>query len=170
MDSKIHLILGGARSGKSTRAQELAASLGQEVVFVATYMNDPKDSEMQRRIRAHQAQRPKNWITIENRFNLLDIFSEYKMKVVLLDCLTLWLSYQMGKGISEKDSLKELENALKQAPSKLIIVSNEVGWSLVPETEAGRNFRDWVGRANQLVASHAHTVELMVAGLSLRLK
>ena len=173
MSGFIHFVIGGSRSGKSGRAESLAIASGQAVAYIATYAADPSDEEMRIRVERHQHQRPSLWKTIENRFDLENIVRESRDVLLLLDCLTLWLSFHMTAGRSSDQILSELEQTLRRARElerSLIIVSNEVGASLVPSTPGGRSFRDLCGLANQLVATHATVVELVVAGLPLVLK
>ena len=173
MNGFIHFVLGGSRSGKSRRAESLANASGQSVVHIATYAADPADEEMRQRVRRHQDQRPSDWETVENRFDLDNVVRETKDVLFLLDCLTLWLSFHLTTGRSSEQILKELEETLlliRELERRIIIVSNEVGAGIVPLTPESRAFRDLSGLANQLVAYHASTVELMVAGLPLVLK
>ena len=128
---------------------------------------------MRLRVERHQRQRPSDWRTIENRFDLGNIVRETKDVLFLLDCLTLWLSFHLTTGRSSEQILKELEQTLlviRKLERSLIIVSNEVGAGIVPLTPESRTFRDLCGSANQLVAAYATTVELIVAGLPLILK
>jgi adenosylcobinamide kinase / adenosylcobinamide-phosphate guanylyltransferase len=169
----IHFVLGGSRSGKSRRAEWLANASGQPVAYVATYATDPTDEEMRLRVEHHRRQRPSHWTTIENRFDLENLVSETKDVLFLLDCLTLWLSFHLTAGRSSEQVLSELEQTLlliRKLERSLIIVSNELGAGIVPLTPESRAFRDLCGLANQLVATHATTVELIVAGLPLVLK
>jgi adenosylcobinamide kinase / adenosylcobinamide-phosphate guanylyltransferase len=169
----IHFVLGGSRSGKSRRAESLAKASGQSVTYIATYAADPADEEMQQRVRRHQEQRPSDWKTIENRFDLDNVVRETRDALFLLDCLTLWLSFHLTTGRSSEQILKELEQTLlliRELERSVIVVSNEVGAGIVPLMPESRAFRDLCGLANQLVAHHATTVELMVAGLPLILK
>lgn len=173
MSGFIHFVLGGSRSGKSRRAESLAKASGQSVAYIATYAQDPVDEEMRQRVRRHQEQRPSDWKTIENRFDLGNVVRESKDVLFLLDCLTLWLSFHLTTGRSSEQILKELEETLlliRELEHRIIIVSNEVGAGIVPLAPESRAFRDLSGLANQLVAHHANTVELMVAGLPLVLK
>ena len=173
MKGFIHFVLGGSRSGKSRRAESLAKASGQSVVYCATYTADPTDEEMSLRVQRHRQHRPSEWKTIENRFDLDNVVRETKDALLLLDCLTLWLSFHLTKGRSSEQILKELEQTLlliHRLERSIIIVSNEVGAGIVPLTPESRAFRDLCGSANQLVAAHATTVELMVAGLPLVLK
>jgi adenosylcobinamide kinase/adenosylcobinamide-phosphate guanylyltransferase len=172
MNSKITLILGGARSGKSRRAEQLAAKEGRSVIYVATYATKFADNEMQDRITQHQSTRPPHWITIENDFNLTQIFQAHPGKTVLIDCLTLWLSYHC-ETLRESEILDLLAASLREARTNgisLFVVSNELGMGLVPSTALGRSFRDLCGRANQQVAEFADGGEFQIAGLPLALK
>ena len=173
MNGFIHFVLGGSRSGKSRRAESLANASGQSVVYIATYAADPTDEEMSQRVQRHRQHRPSEWKTIENRFDLDNVVRETKDVLFLLDCLTLWLSFHLTKGRSSEQILKELEQTLlliRELDRSVIIVSNEVGAGIVPLMPESRAFRDLCGSANQLVAAHATTVELLVAGLPLVLK
>jgi adenosylcobinamide kinase/adenosylcobinamide-phosphate guanylyltransferase len=172
MSSKITLILGGARSGKSRRAEQLAGNTGSPVIYVATYASSLTDTEMLERIAKHRSTRPTDWTTVENQFNLQSIFHQHAGKTVLLDCLTLWLSYHCEQ-TTETDLLAKLGASLQTARDKnisLFIVSNELGMGLVPSTALGRSFRDLCGRANQTVAEAADHIEFQIAGLPLLLK
>jgi adenosylcobinamide kinase / adenosylcobinamide-phosphate guanylyltransferase len=173
MNGLIHLILGGSRSGKSRRAESLAMASGRAVTYIATYAADPTDEEMRLRVECHQRHRPPHWTTIENRFDLENIIIEKNDVLFLLDCLTLWLSFHLTTGRSSDQILRQLEETLLRVHKlerSIIIVSNEVGAGIVPSTSEGRTFRDLCGLANQVVADHATTVELIVAGLPLVLK
>jgi len=171
-------ILGGARSGKSRLAQELAAKLGKRVLFVAT--GEPLDEEMSARIKAHKRSRSPTWITLEAP---TDVAKAMKGKiggadVVIIDCMTLLVSNLMGTenvdaGTLEKRvsaELKELVAVVKTTEAHFIIVSNEVGLGLVPPYPAGRVYRDALGMANQLLAKNADEVYLMIAGIPIELK
>jgi adenosylcobinamide kinase/adenosylcobinamide-phosphate guanylyltransferase len=173
MSGFIHFVIGGSRSGKTRRAESLATASGQAVAYIATYAADPSDEEMRARVERHQRERPLHWRTIENRFDLENIVSESSDVLLLLDCLTLWLSFRMMAGRTSDQLLSELEQTLMRVHELercLIIVSNEVGAGVVPSTPEGRSFRDLCGLANQLVAAHATVVEFVIAGLPLVLK
>ncbi|MDQ3622924.1 MAG: bifunctional adenosylcobinamide kinase/adenosylcobinamide-phosphate guanylyltransferase [Verrucomicrobiota bacterium] len=171
--ASLHLVIGGSRSGKSRHAEALASSSGLPVCYVATYATHADDAEMRKRIEQHRERRPAHWKTVENRFDLQELMREHEGELLLVDCLTLWLSFLQVQQRSEEQILAELEAALRMAGEKsgaLILVSNELGMGLVPVTPAGRDFRDLCGRANQLAAAHATRVDFMVAGLPLTLK
>jgi adenosylcobinamide kinase/adenosylcobinamide-phosphate guanylyltransferase len=174
---QITLILGGARSGKSHYAQQLATELSDKVLFVAT--SEALDEEMQARITEHKKVRPKGWRTLEIPTGVGKAIEKGigNAEVVLIDCLTLLVS-NLLRGEpdypeAEKrmtSEINELIAAMDKLNSSFVIVSNEVGMGLVPETKLGRIYRDLLGKANQLLASHATEVYLMVACLPVRIK
>jgi adenosylcobinamide kinase/adenosylcobinamide-phosphate guanylyltransferase len=179
---KLTLILGGARSGKSTQAEKLAIQRGKQVLYVATAI--PFDEEMKRRIRNHQEQRPKSWVTVETpAFIAESIQDQMNMcDVVLLDCMTLLVNNLFMKFPGNSDSLDEgqismaldreidgILNIIETFCADWIIVSNEVGLGLVPPYPMGRVYRDILGRANQRLAANAEAVYLMVAGMAIPL-
>lgn len=164
------LITGGARSGKSQRALQLAQEIGGERVFIATA--EPSDTEMAERIACHQAEREATFRTVEAPLDLLQAL-EIEVNpnsVVVVDCLTLWLSNLMHYGRDVREETRALTAFLAGAPGPVILVSNEVGMGLVPETRLGRDFRDAQGGLNRDVAAVCHRVEFMVAGLPLTVK
>lgn len=163
-------ILGGARSGKSRRALQLAESLSTQRVFVATA--EPLDEEMKARIRHHKSERKSGWDTIEAHLELVDALSSDNVsnKVCVVDCLTLWLSNLMHHERDVDLETERLCGYLNQCAGTIILVSNEVGLGLVPETPLGRAFRDAQGRLNQRVADVCDTVEFVAAGLPIKLK
>lgn len=173
---KIIFIIGAVRSGKSRFALQLAkqkAGAGRAgVVFLATCR--PKDREMKERVRRHKISRPSSWQTIEEPLDIAAAIKRVKgEKVIILDCLTLWLSNLLCAGAGEKEMLKktkELAAAALGAKCSLIIVSNEVGWGIVPENKMARLFRDIAGTAHQELAKICDEVYLMVAGISLKVK
>ena len=189
--SRLILILGGARSGKSTFAERLAANSRRTVAFIATATAD--DDEMRERIARHRASRPREWHTLEEPLDLAGaVLQAYKLAdVVLLDCITLWLGnmlMQESGQVESDDKGKEVtsnlfdERVLKQIeallaviqsaePHKtLIVVTNEVGLGIVPAYALGRVYRDTLGYANQLLAQAADRVYLMVAGMAVDIK
>ncbi len=171
----VTLILGGVRSGKSTIAEKMAQG-GQRVLFVATA--EALDEEMERRIAAHRKSRPPQWDTLEEPIDLIDALSPHlnRYDIFLLDCLTLWVSNLLLENKRHAD----VERIIVEAAGRLldmidsthaawILVSNEVGFGIVPASPLGRLYRDSLGRVNQLIASRADRVRLMVAGRSLDL-
>ena len=171
-------ILGGARSGKSRFAQELAAKLGKKVLFVAT--GEALDEEMNARIEVHKRSRPSTWKTLETP---TDVAKAMRGKigdaeVVIVDCLTLLVSNLMGTEDIDAETLekkvtaelKELVAFMRTTEAHFIIVSNEVGLGLVSPYPAGRVYRDALGMANQMLARHADEVYFMVAGIAIALK
>ena len=184
---RLVLILGGARSGKSTFAERLATNSGRSVAFIATAM--PGDDEMRERIAHHQSTRPANWLTIEEPFELADAVqrASEQADVLLLDCVTLWLGNLIGKMSTGDDdtvafqaaltdvALANIEQLLMVVASlsdskTLLIVSNEVGLGIVPAYALGRVYRDTLGIVNQRLAQSANRVYLMVAGLAVDIK
>ncbi len=177
MSKKGILILGGARSGKSHFAQELAGTLGKKVLFVAT--GAPLDKEMKARIAEHKRSRPSTWKTIEAPYNAVEQLKQltFEVDVVLIDCMTLLVSNLLGDKKGQKNTeakilsyIEELTAFLNQMEASWIIVSNEVGMGVVPGTRLGRTYRDILGKANQLVARKATEVYLMVSGIPVKIK
>ena len=164
------LIVGGARSGKSRRALELAGQLTGRGVFIATA--EPSDEEMARRIERHRSERGSGLETIEAPVELVTALEEASApdRVVVVDCLTLWLSNLMHYERDLDAHTAALVDFLESAPGSVILVSNEVGTGLVPATTLGRAFRDAQGSLNQAVAAVCRRVEFMVAGLPVTVK
>ena len=178
------LIIGGARSGKSRFAQELALKLGEPVLFVATAVAG--DEEMRHRIEEHQKERSAAWSTLEVTTHVGSQI-EHKIggaQVVIIDCITLLVNNifnqygnQTGKQINDSlieqqldAEISELVECMDHLDARLIMVTNEVGTGLVPANRVGRLYRDLLGRANQILARHADEVYLMVAGLPVPIK
>jgi adenosylcobinamide kinase/adenosylcobinamide-phosphate guanylyltransferase len=163
-------ILGGARSGKSRRALQLAESLNTQRAFIATA--EPLDDEMKARILRHKSERNLGWDTIEAPLKLVEALSRDDVpdKVCVVDCLTLWLSNLMHHDRDVDLETERLCAHLNEHTGSIILVSNEVGLGLVPETPLGRAFRDAQGRLNQRVADVCDTVEFVAAGLPIKLK
>jgi adenosyl cobinamide kinase/adenosyl cobinamide phosphate guanylyltransferase len=173
VNSFLHFVLGGSRSGKSRHAEALATSSGMPVCFVATYATDLMDEEMRARIAQHRSRRPSHWRTLENRFDLRNQVVESENTLLLVDSVTLWLSYHLMQRCTPEPILADLEEALQIARElgrAVILVSDEVGMGLVPSIQEGRVFRDLCGSANQLITRHATKVEFIVAGLPWILK
>lgn len=164
------LILGGARSGKSSRALALAEARRAALVFIATA--EAGDAEMAARIARHRSERDGRWRTIEAPMRLSDALARESAAatVVVVDCLTLWLSNILLAGLDVDAEAGRLLDAIAAAQGPIILVSNEVGLGLVPETPLGREFRDRQGRLNQAVAAACERVEFIAAGLALMLK
>ena len=177
MSKKCILIIGGARSGKSQFAQELACQLSDRVLFVATA--EAGDEEMRARIEAHKKARPKTWHTLETPTKVGKKISEYvgKADVVIIDCITMLVSNLLagqGDDRTEEERIKteidRLIECIDRMDATFIIISNEVGLGLVPDNRLGRLYRDLLGRANQLLAEQADEVYLMVAGIPVEIK
>jgi adenosylcobinamide kinase/adenosylcobinamide-phosphate guanylyltransferase len=164
------LVLGGARSGKSGFAEGLVRATGLPVRYVATATAG--DDEMHQRIAHHRTQRDPAWPTTEEPLALLDVLMRESnaTTAILIDCLTLWLSNLMEAGRDVPVESRRLADWLSTARSPVVLVSNEVGMGLVPETPLGRDFRDAQGRLNQMVAAVVDNVAFVAAGLPLWLK
>jgi adenosylcobinamide kinase / adenosylcobinamide-phosphate guanylyltransferase len=167
------LVTGGTRSGKSRYAVERASTWGSRVLYVATCL--PADDEMRERVRRHQAERPATWLTVEPGADVLPAIQEQGSRTdgILLDCLTLYVSNLLMAGCGELEVMQQVDElclGLQEVRPPAAIVTNEVGWGVVPETSLGRLFRDAAGRANQMAARYAQEVVLMVCGLPVAVK
>jgi adenosylcobinamide kinase/adenosylcobinamide-phosphate guanylyltransferase len=189
---KLTLILGGARSGKSSYAEKRAKDVGGDsVLYVAT--SETKDAEMEQRVEKHRADRPSGWGTIEVPRNVAQALraAGSGAKVILLDCMTfLVANYLMDAAAPEDDHfdapssdpfdvqieadvVAEVEAIIaymNETDAEMLVVSNEVGLGVVPPYELGRAYRDILGRANQILARHADEVLLLVAGIPMQVK
>jgi adenosylcobinamide kinase/adenosylcobinamide-phosphate guanylyltransferase len=169
----VTLVLGGARSGKSRYAQQLAEQ-SRHVVFVATAK--ASDEEMRAKIQRHRTDRSDEWPTIEEPLDLAKVLAEHELAcdVILVDCLTIFAANLLGVEGEDGDSMERrveaLCEALRTAQCNVVLVSNEVGSGVVPEYAVGCRYRDLLGEINQKVARIADDVVLMVAGLPLALK
>lgn len=163
-------VLGGARSGKSRHALTLAEALGERRSFIATA--EALDDEMAQRIARHKIERGAGWSTIEAPLDVEAALHDAgrRADVALVDCLTLWLSNLMHHDYDVEERSARIGNAIASMPIPVVLVSNEVGLGLVPETPLGRRFRDAQGRLNQAVASICDKVEFVAAGLPITLK
>ncbi len=189
---KLTLLLGGARSGKSTFAEKCAKEIGGEsVLYVAT--SETKDKEMQERVIKHRADRPSVWVTVEAPRNVAQAIRQVRSdaSVVLLDCMTFLVANHLMNAAAPEDDpfgapsadpfdakieeavvaeVEALVTYIQETDVELLVVSNEVGLGLVPAYELGRAYRDILGRANQILARHADEVLLLVAGIPMKVK
>lgn len=173
MNKKIIFITGGARSGKSRFALELARRVAGRKAYLATAQ--ALDKEMAERIQEHKRNRPQDWQTLEEPLRVAKVLKERTdhFSVILLDCLTIWISNTLMAKWNAKKILREADRLLKVCQGtkcSLIIVSNEVGLGIVPDNPSSRIFRDLSGLIHQKVARQADEVYLMVNGLPLQLK
>lgn len=168
MASPLTLILGGARSGKSRHAEALVQAAPPPWTYVATA--ESYDAEMTARIAEHRARRPAGWTTLDAPRDLPAAIAAAPEAPLLVDCLTLWLSNLMLAEADLDVATGSLLAALRARAAMTVLVSNEVGSGIVPATPLGRRFRDAQGRLNQQVAAVAGRVELVVAGIPMRLK
>ncbi len=170
--SRMFFILGGARSGKSRYAVELAKRFGKKIVFIATAA--ALDEEMKERIRLHKISRPKAWGLVEEPMLLSGVIIGLKPEydAVIIDCVGLWISNLLManmKDIAIERSIEEFTRSVLKA-GLIIIVSNEVGGGIVPADAISRRFRDLVGLANQIIAAKADEVIVMQAGIPVKIK
>jgi adenosylcobinamide kinase/adenosylcobinamide-phosphate guanylyltransferase len=169
----VTLVLGGARSGKSRYAQQLADQ-SRHVVFVATAK--ASDEEMHAKIDRHREDRPKEWLTVEEPLDLPKVLAEQELEseVIVVDCLTIYAANLLEAEGDNNDAIEhrvaKLCEALRTAQCAVVLVSNEVGSGVVPAYPLGRRYRDLLGEINQKIARVADDVVLMVAGLPLALK
>ena len=176
LEGSLIMITGAARSGKSYFAEQMAGSLGTKVTYIATCI--PLGMEMEKRIALHKIRRPDNWLTIEEPFDPVMAIKQNDGigKVFLLDCLTLLISNWIFECLPEKreeiviNRIEQLAKASREALATVIIVTNEVGWGIVPDNPLSRDYRDLVGRANQIVGVHANEVYISIAGIPIELK
>src|SRR6202789_2247455 len=169
----VTLVLGGARSGKSRYAQQLAEQSGR-VVFIPTAKTS--DDEMRAKNERHRADRPKDWLTVEEPLELPKALSEHEFgcDIIVVDCLTIYAANLIEAEGENHDAIDHriaaLCQALERTPCAVVLVSNEVGSGVVPAYALGRRYRDLLGELNQKVARIADDAVLMVAGLPLALK
>ena len=177
---RLTLILGGARSGKSSHAQRLAEETGNSVTFLATAQ--ALDEEMSTRIQKHRAERPADWETLELACDLATHVPQIKSEVVILDCITLLVSNLLMQYVKEdrvdeapfmravQTEIEALIVSIQEQRQVWFIISNEVGLGLVPPYQMGRVYRDALGWANQRLARAADGVIFMVAGIPMVVK
>ncbi len=170
-------LTGGARSGKSTLAVELAQRSARPVTFVATAPVSPPDSpehdaDMTERIARHVDERPRHWTTIEAQVDLAGAVDAAAGTFTIIDCLTLWVSNLMWAGIDDSAIIERAEATAQrcaEAADPIVVVTNEVGLGVHPDTALGRRYRDVLGSVNQRWATRAQHAYLLVAGRALRL-
>lgn len=170
------LIIGGARSGKSRYAENIAQKSGLPVTYIATAQ--VYDEEFGQRVAQHQSQRPSTWKTVEEPHHLAHVLQceAADDRCLIVDCLTLWLAQCIcpdcapPEGVDWQLERKNLLAALPSLPGKIVLVSNEVGMGIVPLGEINRRFQDEAGRLNQAIAGISSEVLFMAAGLPLKLK
>jgi adenosylcobinamide kinase/adenosylcobinamide-phosphate guanylyltransferase len=168
-DVRLTLVLGGARSGKSRYAESLITAQAPPWIYVATAQAG--DDEMARRIAAHRARRNAGWQTIEAPHDLAGALETASAHArLLVDCMTLWLTNRMLAEADLDAEIGRLEEALLRRAGMAVLVSNEVGYGIVPDNALARRFRDAQGRLNQRLAASADRVVLVVAGLPLAVK
>lgn len=169
----ISLILGGARSGKSSYAERLAAQSSQPIVYIATAL--VRDQGIAERVAVHQKSRPVQWVTVECPLQLGSALEEYSMPgtTILVDCLTMWVTNLLceeGSDVKMAEEQQAFFKALSSVKGDVIFVSNEVGMGIIPMGDLTRDYVDIAGRLHQDIAVQADNVSLIVAGLPLKLK
>ena len=183
MSSNIILVTGGSRSGKSSYGEALYSGIN-DVIYIATAIIT--DEEMEARVRLHQKSRNQNWQTIEGYKDLCSVIKSSSNKNIFLDCVTIMVTNLMFDGhvqveqmskeeleILEKEIIKEFQLLIEQvrrSDKNIVLITNEVGYGLVPEYKLGRIFRDIAGRVNQALASWSDEVYLVACGLPVKLK
>ena len=164
-------LLGGARSGKSSLALELAQRWEGPVTFLAT--GEPGDEEMTERVRLHRAERPSAWTTVEEPLEVSGAIAQVEdATAIVIECISLWVANMLARGDTDtevEDQARATAALARDRPSLTIAVSNEVGLGVVPATPLGRRYRDVLGRVNAVWAAAADQVALVVAGRALRL-
>lgn len=170
MNKRIVFITGGARSGKSSFAMSEALKTQGRKAYIATA--EALDEEMHQRIENHKRRRGNEWDTYEEPLKIADAIGnmEGKYSVIVIDCLTLWLSNLMHAGLNIEDEIESFISSLITHHSSLFIVSNEVGMGIVPENEMARKFRDIAGMLNQKIADAADEVYMVVSGIPIKIK
>jgi len=170
-------VIGGCRSGKSSfalnQANRILADKAKKKYFIATSV--PTDLEMEKRVETHRKERGNGWHTIEEPVRIYEKINQYSQKatVILVDCLTLWgsnLLFHSYTPVQVEEAVSHLEKALVQCKCPIFLVSNEVGYGIVPENKLAREFRDLSGFINQRIAKVAGKVVMMVAGIDVQIK
>jgi adenosylcobinamide kinase/adenosylcobinamide-phosphate guanylyltransferase len=170
MGGMITFILGGSRSGKSSFALKRASAISGPKAFIATAQ--ALDDEMKERIERHKLQRSPAWMTFEEHIAIPSVIGGMRNKydVVLVDCLTLWLSNLMMNNADVETEIGSFLSAATACPASLFVVSNEVGMGIVPDNALARKFRDMAGTLNRRVAELADEVYLVTAGIPMKIK
>ena len=166
----LSLVLGGARSGKSRFAEDLVTQSNLSRIYLATAQ--AYDEEMTARITKHRSDRGGQWTTIEEPLNLLEALQQKSSvdNIILVDCLTLWMSNLMGEGHSVEEAIDQLIDGLPYLLGSVVFVSNEVGQGIVPDNAMAREFRDHAGMLHQRLAENVNSVYFVTAGLAQKLK
>lgn len=169
MSAQSTFVLGGTRSGKSTWAEALVERSAKQKIYLAT--GQGLDSEMRQRIDQHRSRRGETWQTIEEPLEIVPHLQKLDdTAIVLLDCITLWISNLMAARLDVAGHVEQLCKVVDEGWLELVIVSNEVGLGIVPDNALARAFRDEAGSANQMIAGACEKVVLVTAGLPMILK
>jgi len=189
LKQNITFVIGGCRSGKSSfalnQANNIQTSKEKEKIKIFIATSVPSDLEMEKRVKKHQNERGNDWHTIEEPVNIHKAIDQYSKKasVILVDCLTLWVSNLLFDSFQKNENGKMkndqaqidkavtlLENSLESCQCPVFLVSNEVGAGIVPENKIARQFRDFAGFVNQKMAKNADTVVMTIAGIDVQIK
>ncbi len=172
MSGKIIFIIGGARSGKSNFALEEASGVPGKKAYIATA--EALDEEMKERIEEHRRKRGNDWVTYEEPLRIDNLINgiENRYSVIVIDCMTLWLSNLLHSKYDVMNEIENITNTLRVThdTSHIYIISNEVGMGIVPDNELVRKFRDLAGFLNQKIADISNEVYLIMAGIPLKIK
>lgn len=174
MKGRVIFVFGGTRSGKSRFAVRIAEGLGENRLYIATA--EARDQEMLERIEQHQQQRGDGWRTAEEPLDVADVLEVVPDdSVILVDCITIWLSnaierHGLFSDVFMEQQLTRLHEAANNAGFRIVLVSNEVGMGIVPDNEAARRFRDMAGEINQKAAAFADDVYFVTAGIPQKIK
>ncbi len=174
LDKGVVLVMGGAKSGKSRISLDICNEIARKKIFIATAQ--ALDNEMKERIRRHKEERGGDWGTIEEPIEIVDKMSKFDSEetVILLDCLTLWISNLFMKYGESRQPINEFVDKfveqLAKAKGVIVVVSNEVGMGIVPDNDLARVYRDVAGSLNQEIVRTARKVVMVIAGIPLVLK
>jgi len=171
--NRFTFVFGGVRSGKSGYALNMAKSISDDVLYIAT--STFEDEEMRERIKRHRDSRPASWGLIEEGLDIAKALrgADERYKVVLVDCLGIFISNLLCNNLAEaeiEERVTRLARSIREVEADIIVVSNEVGCGLVPDNPLGRQFRDLVGLANQMMSKEADEVVFMQAGIPVTIK
>lgn len=165
----LYFVTGGAASGKSTFAEKVVRATGKPKTYVATMQ--PYDDEMRAKLEKHQQQRGGDWTTIEAQIDIVSVLDQASADdIILLDCVTLWLTNVLLGDHDVDAACDALVNALLTCACDVVVVSNEVGMGIVPDNALSRKFRNAQGKVNQMIAARADVVMTVISGLPLVLK
>ena len=166
---RMTLLIGGTASGKSKFAERIVEHSGYRPVYLATA--EAFDSQMRERISRHKARRSSEWLDVEEPFDLARVVLERMAdEALLLECMTTWLANLLHHGMDAGEWIAEFEASLERAPCRIVVISNETGWGIIPDNAASREFNSALGLLNERLANRADTVAAIVAGQPIVIK